>query len=169
MYRQGLRVAAAICLLSTFWSGIKVFDISIFEWLALLVIPCVWIHRPKEEGVALASFTLAGSGLALLAFAGIISSQSSFDASEHILKVSKLISAFMLTIGLGYVLANRKILNIVEVLYLLCLSAAACSLVAVLQGQLGILTGLIPRSGEGGIEGWTRMTGLAEHPIESGI
>jgi len=136
--------------------------------LALLVIPCVWIYRPKEEGVALASFTLAGCGLALLAFAGIISSQSSFDPSEHILKVSKLISALMLTIGLGYVLANRKIFNIVEVLYLLCLSAAACSLVAVLQGQLGILTGLIPRSGEGGIEDWTRMTGLAEHPIETG-
>jgi hypothetical protein len=167
MYRQGLRVAAAICLLSTFWSGIRLFDISIFEWLTLLVIPCVWTHRPKEEGVALASFTLAGCGLALLAFAGIISSQSSFDPTEHVLKVAKLIGAFALMIGLAYVLANRKIFNTVEVLYLLCLSAAACSLVAVLQGQLGILTGLIPRSGE--IEDWTRMTGLAEHPIETGI
>jgi hypothetical protein len=169
MYRQGLRVAAGICLLSTFWSGIRLFDISIFEWLALLVIPCVWIHRPKEEGVTLASFTLAACGLALLAFAGIISSQSSFDPIEHVQKVAKLISAFGLMMGLAYVLANRKIFNIVEVLYLLCLSAAACSLVAVLQGQLGILTGLIPKSGEGGIEDWTRMTGLAEHPIETGI
>jgi hypothetical protein len=167
MYRQGLRVAAAICLLATFWSGIRLFDISIFEWSALLVIPCVWLHRPQEEGVPLASFTLAGCGLALLAFAGIISSQSSFDPVEHVLKVAKLISAFLLIIGLGYVLANRKIFNIVEVLYLFCLSAGACSLVAVLQGQLGILTGLIPRSGE--IEDWTRMTGLAEHPIETGI
>jgi hypothetical protein len=169
MYRQGLRVAAAICLLSTFWSGIRLFDISIFEWLALLLIPCVWIHRPKEEGVALASFSLVGYGLALLAFAGIISSQSSFDPIEHVQKVAKLIGAFALMVGLAYVLANRKIFNIVEVLYLLCLSAAACSLVAVLQGQLGILTGLIPKSGEGGIEDWTRMTGLAEHPIETGI
>jgi hypothetical protein len=167
MYRQGLRVAAAICLMSTFWSGIRVFDISIFEWLALLVIPCVWIHRPKEEGVPLASFKLAGCGLALLAFAGIISSQSSFDPNEHVLKVVKLIGAFALMIGLAYVLANRKIFNIVEALYLLCLSAAACSLVAILQGQLGILTGLIPRSGA--VEDWTRMTGLAEHPIETGI
>jgi hypothetical protein len=169
MYRQGLRVGAAICLLSTFWSGIRLFDISIFEWLALLIIPCVWIHRPKEQGVTLASFKLAGCGLALLTLAGIISSQSSFDAIEHILKVGKLIAAFLLTIGLAYVLANRKIFNIVEALYLLCLSAAACSLVAILQGQLGILTGLIPKSGEAAVESWSRMTGLAEHPIESGI
>src|SRR5882672_8547028 len=168
MYRQGLRVAAAIGLLSTFWSGIRVFDISIFEWLALLIIPCVWIHRPKEEGVPLASFKLAGCGVALLAFAGIISSQSSFDPVEHVLKVSKLVATFGLMIGLTYVLANRKIFTIVEGLYLLCLSAAVCSLVAILQGQLGILTGLIPRSGEGEIESWTRMTGLAEHPIETG-
>jgi hypothetical protein len=168
MYRRCLRAAAAICLLSTFWEGIRLFDISIFEWLAVLVIPCVWIHRPKEEGVTLASFTLAGCGLALLAFAGIISSQSSFDAIEHVVKVGKLVAAFILIIGLAYVLANRKVFNVVEVLYLLCLSAAACSLVAILQGQLGILTGLIPKTGDT-VESWTRMTGLAEHPIETGI
>jgi hypothetical protein len=168
MYRQCLRVGAAICLLSTFWSGIRLFDISVFEWLALLIIPCVWIHRPKEQGVTLGEFKLAGCGLALLTFAGIISSQSSFDAIEHILKVGKLLAAFILTIGLAYVLANRKIFNVVEVLYLLCLSAAACSLVAILQGQLGILTGLIPKTGDA-VESWTRMTGLAEHPIETGI
>jgi hypothetical protein len=169
MYRNCLRFGAAICLLSTFWSGIRVFDISLFEWLAALYIPCALLHTPNEEGVTLASFKLAGSGVALLAFAGIISSQSSFDASEHLLKVSKLVGAFLLIIGFAYVLANRKVLRLVEVLYLLCLSAAVCSLVAILQGQVGILTGLIPRTGGGDIESWTRMTGLAEHPIETGV
>src|SRR5579859_1512313 len=107
MYRKCLRVGTTICLLSIFWSGIRLFDISIFEWLALLIIPCAWIHRPKEQGVTLSEFKLAACGLALLTFAGIISSQSSFDSSEHILKVSKLITTFILMIGLAYVLANR--------------------------------------------------------------
>jgi len=155
--------------LSTFWSVIRVADISIFELLAVLVIPSAMIYSPPEEGTHLAAFRLAGAGVALLMFAGIVSSLSSFDPAEHIVKVSKLVGAFMLTIGVSYVLANRKIYNLTEVLYLLALSAAACSLVAILQGQLGILTGLIPRGGEGGIESWTRMTGLAEHPIEAGI
>jgi hypothetical protein len=170
MYRKFLRFAGAICLLSSSWSVLRLFDISIFEWLALLVIPGALLHSPPEKGVPLESFKLAGAGLAVLAVAGIISSQSSFDAVEHVLKVTKLLGAFALIIGLSYTLANRKIYNVVEILYLLCLSATACSLVAVLQGQFGILTGLIPReSGGGGIESWTRMTGLAEHPIETGV
>jgi hypothetical protein len=169
MYRKFLRLAGAICLLSTFWSGLRVFDISIFEWLALFVTPCIVLHSSPKEDIPLGSFKLAGAGLALLAVAGIISSPSSFDPIEHILKVTKLLGAFALIIGLGYVLVNRKIYNLVEVLYLLCLSATACSLVAILQGQFGILTGLIPRDAGSGIESWTRMTGLAEHPIEAGM
>ena len=169
MYRKFLRLAGALCLLSSSWSVLRLFDISIFEWLTLLVVPAVLLHSPPEKGVPLGSFKLAGASLALLAIAGIISSPSSFDAVEHILKVSKLLGAFALMMGLSYTLANRKIYNIVEVLYLLCLSATACSLVAVLQGQFGILTGLIPRDSGSGIESWTRMTGLAEHPIEAGV
>lgn len=169
MYRKFLRLAGAFCLLSSSWSVLRVFDISIFEWLALLVVPAVLLHSPPEKGVPLGSFKLAGASLALLAVAGIISSPSSFDPVEHILKVTKLLGAFALIIGLSYVLANRKIYNIVEVLYLLCLSATICSLVAILQGQLGILTGLIPRDTGGSLKSWMRMTGLAEHPIEAGV
>jgi len=169
MYRNFLRFAGALCLLSGSWSVLRLFDISIFEWLALLVVPAVLLHSPAEKGVPLGSFKLAGASLALLAIAGSISSPSSFDAVEHILKVGKLLSAFALIIGLSYALANRKIYNLTEVLYLLCFSATACSLVAILQGQFGILTGLIPRDSGGGIQMWTRMTGLAEHPIEAGV
>ncbi len=169
MYRKFLRFAGAFCLLSSSWSVLRVFDISIFEWLTLLLVPAVLLHSPPEQGTPLESFKLAGASLALLAIAGIISSQSSFNSVEHILKVSKLLGAFALLIGLSYALANRKIYNVVELLYLLCLSATACSLVATLQGQFGILTGLIPRDAGGGIESWMRMTGLAEHPIEAGV
>jgi hypothetical protein len=169
MYRKFLRVAAALCLLASSWSVLRVFDISIFEWLALLVVPAVLLHSPMEKGVSLGSFKLAGAGLALLAIAGSISSPSSFDSFEHVLKVSKLFSAFALIIGLSFALANRKIYNLTEVLYLLCASATVCSLIATLQGQFGILTGLIPRDSAGGIHLWTRMTGLAEHPIEAGV
>ncbi len=169
MYRKFLRFAGVFCLLSSTWSVLRLFDISIFEWLTLLFVPAVLLHSPSEKGIPLGSFKLASAGLALLAIAGIISSPSSFDAVEHILKVSKLLGAFALVIGLSYALANRKIYNTVEVLYLLCLSATACSLVAILQGQFGILTGLIPRDVGRGIESWTRMTGLAEHPIEAGV
>jgi hypothetical protein len=49
---------------------------------------------------------------------------SSFDAVEHILKVSKLRAAFALIIGLSYAAANRKIYNTVEVLYLLWIAHA---------------------------------------------
>jgi hypothetical protein len=169
MYRKFLRVAAALCLLSSAWSVLRLFDITIFEWLALLVVPAVLLHSPAEKGAPLGSFKLAGAGLALLAIAGSISSPSSFDAVEHILKVCKLFAAFALIIGLSYALANRRIYNLTEILYLLCLSATACSLVAIFQGQFGILTGLIPRDSAGGIHLWTRMTGLAEHAIEAGV
>jgi hypothetical protein len=169
MYRKFLRFAAACCILSSAWSVIRVFNISIFEWLTLLVVPAVLLHSPPEKGVPLGSFKLLGAGLAVLAIAGVISSPSSFDAVEHILKVSKLLGAFALIVGLSFALANRKIYNLDEILYLLCLSATASSLVAVLQGQFGILTGLIPRDAAGGIQSWTRMTGLAEHPVEAGV
>jgi hypothetical protein len=120
MYRKFLRFTGVLCLLSSSWSVLKLFDISIFEWLTLLFVPGALLHSPSEEGILLGSFKLAGAGLALLAIAGIISSPSSFDAVEHILKVSKLLAAFALIIGLSYAVANRIIYNTVEVLYLLC-------------------------------------------------
>jgi len=169
MYRKSLRIACGLCLLSTFWSVIRLFDVSIFEWLTALVVPFALLHSPPEEGVPIGSFKLAGAGLAILALAGIISSQSSFDAIEHVLKVSKLVGAFGLMLGLAYILSNRKIFSLIEVLYLLCISAAVCSFVAILQGQFGLLTGIVPTDAGKSLESWTRMTGLAEHPIEAGV
>jgi hypothetical protein len=164
-----LKIACGLCLLSTFWSVIRVFDVSIFEWLTALVVPFALLYRPRMEGVPIGSFKLAGAGLAIMTLAGIISSQSSLDAIQHILKVTKLVATFALMLGFSYILANRRIFSVMEVLYLLCISAAVSSFVAILQGQFGLLTGLIPTDEGKALESWIRMTGLAEHPIEAGV
>jgi hypothetical protein len=80
------------------------------------------------------------------------------------------------TVAFVYVLENRKILSVLEVLTLLCISAAACSAAVILQGKYHMLLYLVPKTaadavGPGSIvvQPWTRLTGFAEHPIESGI
>ena len=75
-------------------SSCPYFDISIFESLTLLYRPRgALLHSPSEEGIPLGSFTI---------------------------KVSKVLAASAWIIGLSYAVANRKIYNTVEVLYLLC-------------------------------------------------
>ena len=166
MYLKFLRFVAATCLLFTFWSGLRL-GISTFEVLAPIVILCALVYKPQRAGPGLDAFKLVLAGLSLLTLAGIISSPSSFDPVEHMEKILRLLAAFVLVIGLSYVLTNRRILTTMQVFYLLALSGAACSAVAILQGQFGILTGLIPET-DPGVD-ITRMTGLAEHPIECGI
>jgi hypothetical protein len=165
MYRAGVKAISCVCLLTTFWSVLRVFDTSIFEVLAPIVILCALPLATDGKGVTLGSLRLALTGIALLTIAGIISAPGSFDPYEHILKVIKLVGAFSLTIGVAYVLASRNVLTVFQSLFLLCLSAAASSAVAILQGAAGILTGLIPRTMETG----SRMTGFAEHPLETGL
>jgi hypothetical protein len=169
MYLKFLRLTAAVCLLFTFWSERRLFDISIFEVLAPLVILLALPYHPKEPGIGLDTFRLAIIGVAISAFAGVISTPASFDPYEHILKVLKLVGAFVLVVGLAYVLTNRKILTTVELFYLLALSSAVCSFVAILQGQFGMLLGLLPKADNETVTNLSRMTGLAGHPIETGI
>jgi O-antigen ligase len=167
MYLKFLRFVAATCLLFTFWSVLRLGGVSVFEVLAPFVIFCGLLYKPQRAGPGLDAFTLALAGLALLTLAGVISSPSSFGPVEHMGKVLRLVGAFVLVIGLSYVLTNRRILTTMQVFYLLALSGAACSAVAILQGQFGVLSGLIPQPDPG--SDITRMTGLAEHPIECGI
>jgi hypothetical protein len=171
MYLSFLRAIGAFCILSTFWSTIRLFDVSIFEWLAPGVILLALPYAVEKQGTSFSSLRLAVFGLLLLGLAGIVSAPGSYEPSEHLLKVIKLVGAFGMVIGVSYILANRKIFSVIEILYLLAFSAAACSAVAVLQGRGGILIGLIHRSGGAGVSitSWARMTGLAEHPIEAGL
>src|ERR1700722_5862381 len=114
MFRTGLKAISGLCLLTTFWSVLRVFDTSIFELLAPIVILCALPFARDEEGVSFGSLRLALIGVALLTLAGVISAPGSFDPYEHTLKIIKLVGAFSLTIGLAYVLASRKILTIFQ-------------------------------------------------------
>jgi hypothetical protein len=165
MYLKFLRFIVAVCLLTTFWSVIRI-SLSVFELLAPIVILCALAYKPKIRGPELDSFKLVFAGLAIMTLAYVISAPSSYDPVEHLEKVAKLLAAFLLVIGLSYVLANRRILTTMEIFYLLAFSSVMCSFVAILQGQFGILTGLIPQSDPGADV--SRTTGLAEHPIEAG-
>jgi len=165
MYLKCLRFAAAICLLTTFWSVVRI-SFSVFELLAPIVILGALAYKPQIRGPGLDAFKLVIAGLVVLTLAYVISSPSSHDPVEHVEKVARLLAAFLLVVGLSYVLANRRILTTMEIFYLLAFSSVACSLVAILQGQLGILSGIMPRTDPSA--DITRMTGLAEHPIEAG-
>lgn len=169
MYRVVLRLLSASCLLYTFWPVFRINDVTLFDWLAPIVIVLALPYAPKERGVAFSSFALAVAGIALLALGGVISVAPSLDSYEHIRKVFKLVVALSATVGLAYVLENRKILSVNEALTLLCISATVNSAVCILQGQFHLFTGLIPKElAPTGIETWTRMTGLTEWPIEAG-
>jgi len=172
MYLRILKMLAALCLLTTFWSVIRVADISIFECLVpvVLLFALPYVPPGREYGLPLKAFTLAILSVLALAMAGCISSFGSVDPDDHILKVVKLVGAFSLVIGLAYVLTSRKIFSASQTLYLLSASAFVASAVAIAQGQLGMLTSLMPRTDTAaGLEDWTRMTGLSEHPIEAGL
>lgn len=168
MYRQTLRLLAALSLLCTFWPVLRFQDVTYFDWLAPVTVLLALGYLPKERGAPFSSYALATIGMGLLALAGIISVAPSGDSIQHIMKVVKLSVAISGIIGLAYVLENRKLLSITEALLLLCLSATASSVVCILQGKFGILTKIMPRD-LAQVQSWTRMSGLTEHPIEAGI
>jgi hypothetical protein len=168
MYRLFLKGIFAICVLFCFWPVIRLYGVTVFDCLTPIVILFGLAHKPTNAGVSFASFKLATVSIALLALAGVISYSSSNDSYEHILRIVNLVVALGGITGLAYVLANRKIFSVTEALFLLCLSASISSAVSIVQGRFGILTNIIPTASTG-INDWTRMTGLAEHPIETGV
>jgi hypothetical protein len=166
MYLRFVKIICTMCLLFAFSPVLRILDITVFDYLSVLAFVSALLYVPKERGVPASEFALGFAGVGLLAFAGIISLYSSFDPLEHIVKVVKLVVALGAVVGLSYVLVNRRILTVVDVLSLLCVAATVCSGVCILQGGLGMLTGLRPVATE--IADTTRMTGLAEHPLEAG-
>jgi hypothetical protein len=130
---------------------------------------CAIPYAPKEKGASLSGFRLACAGIAVLGLGGIVSVGSSYDPYEHLSKVIKLAIALSGIVGLTYVLANRKIVTLTAALTVLCVSATTSSAICLLQGKFHILTGLIPKDLlPKGVMAWSRMTGLAEGPIEAG-
>lgn len=168
MYLWLLRALAAACLLCTFWPVLRFHDVTYFDWLAPVTVVLGLAYTPAERGAPLSAYSLAIGGILLLLLAGIISVAPSGDSIQHLAKLIKLTVALSGILGLAYLLANRRLLSSTEALTLLCLSASANSMVCILQGRFGMFTHLIPAE-SGRIEAWSRMTGLTEHPIESGV
>ena len=166
MYLKFIRFLTGICLLTSFWPVLRVFNLSIFDLLAPAVIISTLPYNPKNKNGSFKAFQLATIGTTILLCSGIISWSSSADPTDHIEKVIKIFIALSAMIGLAYTITNRKILSIVESLTVLCISSAISSFVCMLQGEFNILINLIPEITN--IEEWSRMTGLAEHPIEAG-
>jgi len=167
LYGLVVRAVCALCLLTTFWPVLRILGLTLFDALAPLAVICGLIYLPKERGPSLGALSLALAGIGLLAFAGVISYPSSNDPMQHLQKIAYLIIALGGIIGVSYVLVNRKIFTTNEALFLLCASATCSSLMAILQGRFHMFMGIIPYITR--MESSTRMTGLCEHPIETGI
>lgn len=165
MYSRLLKSLAAVCLLCTFWPVLRFHNITYFDWLSVVTLGLALLYVPDSFGTSIGSFRLAITGLACLCAAGIVSVVSSQDPSEHAMRLLYLVTALVAIVGLAYVLVNRQLLSRDAALFLLCISATINSAFVIMQGQFGLFMNLIYGDR---IETWTRMTGLAEHPLESG-
>jgi len=167
LYRLFVRAVCTACLLTTFWPVLRILGLTLFDLLTPLALIFGLMYLPKERGPKIGAFALALCGVGFLAVAGVISYPSSNEPMEHLQKVATLVIALSGIIGMSFVLVNRKIFTPTGALLLLCVSATGSSFVAILQGRLHMLMGLIPYVTR--MESSTRMTGLCEHPIETGI
>jgi hypothetical protein len=87
---------------------------------------------------------------------------------EHVLKAGKMILAFVFMIFLPLFVRRSGALSARGVLGALLVSASVSSLFCLLQGRFHLFLDLVPQL-DGKVESWSRFTGLAEHPIESGM
>ena len=167
VYRVFVRAVCATCLVTTFWPVLRLGGLTLFDCLAPIALVIGLSYVPKDRGAPFTALGLALLAVGLLALGGVISYPSSNEPLEHLQKVATLIVALGGIIGLSFALVNRKIFTPIGALSLMCLSATGSSFVAILQGKFHILTGLIPVVTT--LEASNRMTGLCEHPIETGI
>lgn len=165
MYRWLIRGLAAVTLLFSSWSTLRVADFAIFDLAAPLALGAALLcKRTDGTSAAPGSLRLPLIGIGLLLLGGYLALATAPEAEEHIQKLTVLVLAFIAMAGLGWILADRGILSVTETLVLLCLSGTVSSGVAILQGRLGMFVGLMPAK----VEAWGRMSGLTQHPLEAG-
>ena len=167
MYRVLLRMLSAATLLMGFWSALRLQGRTLFDWAELVFVLAALPYRAVPIRGMGKSFKHATVGLFLLCVGGGVSAFTSTDPIEHLSRVGSLLLAFGVTIWFIYTVVSREILTYREALLLLCLSGTISSVFVLLQAQFGMFTYLIPDASNG-IKQWSRFTGLAEHPIESG-
>ena len=165
MYRWLVRGLAAVTLLFSSWSALRVADLAIFDLAAPVTLGAALLcKRTDTSAAAPGSLKLPFIGIGLLLLGGYLALTTCTDTVEHIKKVGVLVLAFSAMAGLGWVFAARGIFSVAEVLALLCLSGSIGSGVAILQGRLGMFMSVMPAK----VEAWGRMSGLTQHPLEAG-
>jgi O-antigen ligase len=165
MYRWLVRGLAAVTLLFSSWSALRIADLAIFDLAAPLTLGAALLCRRTDTSAAVpGSLKLPLIGVGLLLLGGYVALTTCSDTEEHIQKVTVLVLAFTAMATLGWVFADRGIFSVTEILSLLCLSGSIGSGIAILQGRLGMFVGLMPAK----VEAWGRMSGLTQHPLEAG-
>src|SRR5579871_6544212 len=113
MYRWLVRGLAAVTLLFSSWSTLRVADFAIFDLAAPLALGAALLCK-RGDGPSTAapgSLRLPLIGIGLLLLGGYLALATAPDAEEHIQKLTVLVLAFTAMGGLGWVLADRGIFS----------------------------------------------------------
>lgn len=163
-----LKILSAVVLTLTFWSSLRVYSISIFDIGAgFTALAAIITTKVTDTRYSLANIKALIVGCILLTLASGLSTLMSPDELGHLEKAAKVVFSMVVMVTLCHALASRSILRFSTVIKLLCLSATVHSIVCIMQGKFGLLTGLAFKS-EYDIQTWSRFPGLSEHPIEAG-
>lgn len=164
------RIAAPaifLLLLTSFWSSVRVANLTIFDLFSpvclLLCLACpnkASVPRDPDALIVLASQVL-------FFFAAAFSAFAVNDVVEHVSKFLVLILATSMMFGILYVVRKREVLSFRICVLALAISATMSSALIVLQGQFFLFRN-VGRNLEEDTLGVLRPTGLAEHPIEAG-
>ena len=160
-----------LSLVPVFWPTIRIADFTVFDLLSIPTIAIIFATTAPTNNHAYKVYRDTLIGIGILALGGVISTVMTTDPWSHCLRVIFLIVAFIQMAMLSYGIISRDILYPSTIIGALTISGLLSSAVALLQGRFGLLLGLIPETEytEGFVQDWTRMTGLAEHPIEAGL
>ena len=165
-YSRPLFVLLCIALGLSYFSTIRFFDITIFDIFVVPTLGLLFLFTSKFRSQNSSHTSILYFGLILFLCAALISAFQATDPGDHMGRVVKLLLAFTALLLLCLMVSKTPAANSGTILASLCLAGALHSVICILQGQFGILTGLLVQRGP--IEAWTRFTGLAEHPIEAG-
>src|SRR6266852_1550499 len=117
MYRWLVRGLAAVTLLFSSWSALRIADLAIFDLAAPLTLGAALLCRRTDTSAAVpGSLKLPLIGVGLLLLGGYVALTTCSDTEEHIQKVTVLVLAFTAMATLGWVFADRGIFSVTEIL-----------------------------------------------------
>lgn len=153
----------AIVGISTY-SGIRVGGITIFDILTVFAVLFLFLS-PQWRKLRSSFATLLYLSLAVSCFSYLLSMLAAENTFSHLAKALSLVVAMFSVFVFVHLAYERRAITARATLLALSIGGALSSFVVILQGRFGVMRSIIPTDN---IEEWTRMTGLAEHPIEMG-